>query len=96
MHCLTARGQWEVELLQCNASLPEGSGHWKGLRLSIGASCYVSWHCSHSPLVVHISKFCCPSSTELLLRVQRNDSMTLQRWGMALPVMPVPFCRVYC
>ena len=26
MHCLTAWGQWAVELLQCTASLPEGSG----------------------------------------------------------------------
>ena len=26
MHCLTARGQWAVELLQCTASLPGGSG----------------------------------------------------------------------
>ena len=26
MHCLTAWGQWAVELLQCTASLPRGSG----------------------------------------------------------------------
>ena len=26
MHCLTAWGQWAVELLQCTASLPGGSG----------------------------------------------------------------------
>ena len=26
MHCLTALGQWAVELLQCTASLPGGSG----------------------------------------------------------------------
>ena len=26
MHCLTALGQWAVQLLQCTASLPRGSG----------------------------------------------------------------------
>ena len=26
MHCRTARGQWAVQLLQCTASLPGGSG----------------------------------------------------------------------
>ena len=26
MQCLTAWGQWAVQLLQCTASLPEGSG----------------------------------------------------------------------
>ena len=26
MHCLTAWGQWTVQLLQCTASLPGGSG----------------------------------------------------------------------
>ena len=26
MHCLTAWGQWAVELLQCTAALPGGSG----------------------------------------------------------------------
>ena len=26
MHCLTTLGQWAVELLQCTASLPGGSG----------------------------------------------------------------------
>ena len=39
-----------------------------GLCLSIGAYCYVSWHCFHSALDVHISKFCRPSLTELLFR----------------------------
>ena len=28
MHCLTAWGQWAVELLQCTASLLGGSGQW--------------------------------------------------------------------
>ena len=28
MHCLTAWGQWAVQLLQCTASLPWGSGQW--------------------------------------------------------------------
>ena len=28
MQCLTARGQWAVQLLQCSASLPWGSGQW--------------------------------------------------------------------
>ena len=28
MHCLTAWGQWAVELLQCTTSLPGGSGQW--------------------------------------------------------------------
>ena len=28
MHCHTAWGQWVVELLQCTATLPEGSGQW--------------------------------------------------------------------
>ena len=28
MHCHTARGQWAVELLQCTASVPGGSGQW--------------------------------------------------------------------
>ena len=28
MHCLTALGQWAVQLLQCTASLPGGSGQW--------------------------------------------------------------------
>ena len=28
MHCLTALGQWAVDLLQCTASLPGGSGQW--------------------------------------------------------------------
>ena len=41
-----------------------------------------------------------PSSKELLFRVirviSRNDSMSFQRWGMALPVKFVPCCRVYC
>ena len=27
MHCLTAWGEWAVQLLQCTASLPGGSGH---------------------------------------------------------------------
>ena len=26
MHCLTALGQWAVQLLQCTATLPVGSG----------------------------------------------------------------------
>ena len=26
MHCLTAWGQWTVQLLQCTAALPGGSG----------------------------------------------------------------------
>ena len=28
IHCLTAWGQWAVQLLQCTASLPGGSGQW--------------------------------------------------------------------
>ena len=28
MHCLTALGQWAVELRQCTAPLPGGSGQW--------------------------------------------------------------------
>ena len=28
MHCLTAWGQWVVQLLQYTASLPRGSGQW--------------------------------------------------------------------
>ena len=28
MHYLTAWGQWAVELLQCSATLPGGSGQW--------------------------------------------------------------------
>ena len=28
MHCQTAWGQWAVELLQCTATLPRGSGQW--------------------------------------------------------------------
>ena len=28
MHCLTAYGQWAVELLLCTARLPRGSGQW--------------------------------------------------------------------
>ena len=27
MHCLTAWGQWVVQILQCTTSLPGGSGH---------------------------------------------------------------------
>ena len=37
MHCLTAWGQWPVELLQCTASLPWGSGQWN--------SCNALPHC---------------------------------------------------
>ena len=28
LHCLTAQGQWAVQLLSCTASLPRGSGQW--------------------------------------------------------------------
>ena len=35
--CHTARGQWAVELLQCTASLPGGSGQWN--------SCNALPHC---------------------------------------------------
>ena len=37
MHCLTAWGQWTVQLLQCTASLPRGSGQWN--------SCNALPHC---------------------------------------------------
>ena len=37
IHCLTARGQWAVQLLQCTASLPWGSGQWN--------SCNALPHC---------------------------------------------------
>ena len=40
MHCLSAWGQWEVDLLQYTASLPGGSGQWKScnaLPLCLGA-----------------------------------------------------------
>ena len=37
MHCRTARGQWAVQLLQCTASLPGGSGQWN--------SCNALLHC---------------------------------------------------
>ena len=40
MHCLTARGQWAVQLLQCTASLPGGSGQcnsWNALPHCLGA-----------------------------------------------------------
>ena len=37
MHCPTAWGQWAVELLQCTASLPGGSGQWN--------SCNALPHC---------------------------------------------------
>ena len=37
MHCLTAWGQWAVQLLQCTASLPWGSGQWN--------SCSALPHC---------------------------------------------------
>ena len=36
MHCLTARGQWAVQLLQCTASLP--SGQWAVQLLQCSAS----------------------------------------------------------
>ena len=32
MYCLTAWGQWAVELLLCTASLPWGSGQWSSRR----------------------------------------------------------------
>ena len=37
MHCLTAWGQWAVQLLQYTASLPQGSGQWN--------SCNALPHC---------------------------------------------------
>ena len=37
MHCLTAFGQWIVQLLQCTAPLPGGSGQWN--------SCNALRHC---------------------------------------------------
>ena len=53
MHCLTAWGQWAVELLQCTASLPEGSGQcivgialgavWCGVVRPSVVWCGVAW-----------------------------------------------------
>ena len=37
MHCLTAWGQWAVQLLQCTVSLPRGSGQCN--------SCNAQPHC---------------------------------------------------
>ena len=37
MHCLAAWGQWAMQLLQCTASLPWGSGQWN--------SCNALPHC---------------------------------------------------
>ena len=37
MHCLTAPGQWAVQLLQCTTSLPGRSGQWN--------SCNALPHC---------------------------------------------------
>ena len=37
LHCLTVLGQWAVQLLQCTASLPRGSGQWN--------SCNALPHC---------------------------------------------------
>ena len=37
MHCRTAWGQWAVQLVQCTASLPWGSGQWN--------SCNALPHC---------------------------------------------------
>ena len=64
----------------------------QSLCLSIGAYCYVWWHCSHSPLIIHISKFCCPPSTKPLFGVQRNDSMSFQRWGLTRYVCALLRC----
>ena len=39
-HCLTARGQWAVQFLQCSASLPWGSDQFNScnaLRHRVGA-----------------------------------------------------------
>ena len=49
MHCLTAWGQWVVQLLQCTTSLPWGSGQWN--------SCNALPHClgavGSGPLAMH-------------------------------------------
>ena len=49
MHCVTARGQWAVDLLQYTASLPGGSGQW--------TSCNTLPHClgavGSGPPVIH-------------------------------------------
>ena len=45
MHCLTACGQWAVELLLCTASLPMGSGQWN--------SFYALPHCQGFAVAVH-------------------------------------------
>ena len=36
-NCLTAWGQWTVQLLQCTASLPGGSGQWNAMQ------CLTAW-----------------------------------------------------
>ena len=43
MHCLTAWGKWAVELLQCSASLPGGSGQWCGVVWCGVVWCGVVW-----------------------------------------------------
>ena len=46
MHCLTASGQWAVELLQCTASLPGGSGQRNSsyaLPHCLGAGALAPW-----------------------------------------------------
>ena len=44
-HCLTALGQWAVQLLQCTAPLPWGSGQWNS-SVGSGAPAPFATHCS--------------------------------------------------
>ena len=59
MHCPTAWGQWAVEVLQCTASLPGGSGQWNSCNAlphclgAVGSGTpamhLVTWHQSKNP-----------------------------------------------
>ena len=44
MHCLTASGQWAVELLQCTATLPGGGWQWNSYHALPHCSGLVTWH----------------------------------------------------
>ena len=82
MHCLTACGHWVVELLQCTASLPVGTGQWN--------ACNALPHYLEAVGSGNLAVHCLAASGQTAVELRQCTATLLGRCGQSNPCNALP------
>ena len=80
MHCLTASGQWAMQLPQCTATLPWGSGRWN--------SCNALPHCPGAVGTAAPAMLCLTAGGQRAVQFLQRRPQCPWAAGIGSPAMP--------